>query len=127
MMKIDMVNAYDTIDWAFLVQVLRAFGFSVGVCNLVQQCVTTPWYSIVTNGMAKGFFKGGRGLRQGDPLLPYLFVIVEEIFSCLLRSRFEAGEVGYFSHPHGGPLISHLLYVDGMVIFSNGEKGSVGT
>jgi hypothetical protein len=117
MMKIDMAKAYDTIDWDFLLKVLNAFGFSSEVCKLISNCVSSPWFSVVMNGTSKGFFKGGRGLRQGDPLSPYLFILVEEVFSRLLRKKVQDGTIGYYSQPRKGPLISHLLYADDMVIF----------
>ncbi|XP_042962740.1 uncharacterized protein LOC122297018 [Carya illinoinensis] len=68
MLKVDMSKAYDQVNWKFLLHVLETFGFSEGVCGLIKSCITTPWYSILLNGTAKGFFKGERGLRQGDPL-----------------------------------------------------------
>lgn len=125
MMKIDMTKAYDTIDCDFLMHVIWAFGFSSEVCNLINQCVATPWHSVVMNRMAKAFFKGGRGLCQGDPLSPYLFILVEEVFTRILKNKFEAGEVGVYSQPVGGPLVLHLLFADDMVIFANGGKRSV--
>ncbi|XP_040996142.1 uncharacterized protein LOC121242329 [Juglans microcarpa x Juglans regia] len=84
-----------------------------------------PRYYVVMNGTAKGFFKGGRGLRQGDPLSPYLFILVEEVLSRLLKKKFELGRIKSFSHPRHGPVISHLLYADDMVIFANGGRSSV--
>ncbi|KAF5462884.1 hypothetical protein F2P56_018853 [Juglans regia] len=122
MIKVDFAKAYDNIDWEFLLHVLDAFGFSSQFRDLVKQCVMTVWYSVVMNGTVKGFYKSGRGLRQGDPLSPYLFILVEEILSRLLKENFQAGLIGRFSHPRGVPLISHLLYADDMVIFANGEK-----
>lgn len=73
----------------------------------------------------KVFFPSGRGLRQGDPLSPYLFILVEEIQSRLLKKCFEAGEIEPFNHTRGAPLISHLLYVDDVVVFANGGQSSV--
>jgi hypothetical protein len=87
MMKIDMAKAYDTVDWEFLLKVLNAFGFSLGFCKLISNYVSSSWFSVVMNGTSKGFFKAGRGLRQRDPLSPYLFILVEEVFSRLLRKK----------------------------------------
>lgn len=75
--------------------------------------------------LLKVFFKAGRGLRQGDPLSPYLFISVEEVFSRLLWKKVQDGTIGYYLQPRKGPLISHLLYVDDMVIFSTGRKKDV--
>lgn len=66
MRKIDKSKAYDMFDWDFLFHVLSAFVFSAAVCHLIKKCVSMPWFSV--DGMAKGFFKGGRSLCQGDPI-----------------------------------------------------------
>lgn len=70
LVKIDMAKAYDRVDWGFLLHVLAAFGVSPQVCRLIEGCIFTPWYSIVMYGTARGFFRGEKGLCQGDPLSP---------------------------------------------------------
>ncbi|KAF5468900.1 hypothetical protein F2P56_013011 [Juglans regia] len=125
MVKIDMEKAYDRVDWKFLLNVLKSFGFSSQFCNLVKECVQTPWFSIMMNGTYKGFFQPARGLRQGDPLSPYLFIIMEEMLSRLLCKNFEEGRIGCFSHPVGAPIVSHLLYADDLLVFVTGGKQSV--
>ncbi|KAF5443041.1 hypothetical protein F2P56_035636 [Juglans regia] len=106
-------------------KVMSTFGFGPRFCELIQQCISTPWFSVVVNGTMKGFFPSGRGLRQGDPLSPYLFILVEELLSRLLKHNFGNGWIISFSHPRGAPLISHLLYVDDIVVFANGGKSSL--
>lgn len=55
-------------------------------------------------------------------LFPYLFIVMEEVFSWVLNNKFEEGTIGRFFHLHGEPLVSHLLYTDDLLIFSNGEN-----
>ncbi|KAF5475233.1 hypothetical protein F2P56_007063 [Juglans regia] len=98
MLKLDMSKAYDQVDWWFLEHVLCAMGFPE-------------------------FFY--RGLRQGDPLLPYLFIILEEVFSQLLKKRMSERGISHFFHPVGAPRITHLLYADDVVIFANASKRSI--
>ncbi|KAF5464536.1 hypothetical protein F2P56_014607 [Juglans regia] len=95
------------------------------ICNLVRQCISSSWFSIVMNGTAKGFFLSDRRLRQGDPLLPYLFILVEQMLCQLLKYNFQSGKIGSFSHPQGAPLISHLLYADDIIVFANGGRSSI--
>ncbi|KAF5474793.1 hypothetical protein F2P56_006657 [Juglans regia] len=71
------------------------------------------------------FFKGKQGLRQFDPLSPYLFIIMQEVFSRLLKNSFETGKIGQFVQARGTPIISHLMYADNIVIFANGGKRSM--
>ncbi|XP_042939531.1 uncharacterized protein LOC122274569 [Carya illinoinensis] len=124
-LKLDIAKAYDSVDWNFLLHVMSHFGFSGQVCDLIRKCISNAHFSIVMNGVLKGFFKSGRGLRQGDPISPYLFIMVKEILSRLLKAKFEEKKIGVFVQPRGTPLISHLLYADDIVIFANGSKASV--
>lgn len=71
------------------------------------------------------FFKGERGLRQGDTLSHLLFILVEEILSRMIKRAPEECNIEPFSHPRGAPLISHLLYADDIIIFTNGSRKSL--
>lgn len=84
-----------------------------------------PWYSVAMNVIPIGFFKGGYGLRQGDPLSPYLLILVEEIFTRMIKKWVELGKIVPFYHPRGTLIVSHLLYTDDIVPFSNGGKASL--
>ena len=77
------------------------------------------------NGTSKGFFQGGRGLRLGDPLSPYLFIILQEVLSRLLKNSVVENRFSQFSQARGTIQISHLMYADDVVIFTNGSTRSI--
>jgi len=87
--------------------------------------ISIPWREPRCSSLIINLERISRGLRQGDPLSPYLFILVEEVFSRLLRKKVQDGTIGYYLQPRKGPLISHLLYADDMVIFSTGRKKDV--
>lgn len=123
-MKIDLQKAYDTIEWSFLEEMLGALKFPRKFICLVMECVSTPKYSIALNGDVFGFFKGGRGLRQGDPLSPLLFTICLEYLSRLLNTvqRMQ----GFKHHALCKRVeLNHLCFADDLLMFSYGNAQSV--
>ena len=89
--KLDIEKAYDHVNWSFLFWLMEMMGFGAKWISWIQWCIGTVSFSVLINGTSSGFFKISRGLRQGDPLSPYLFVIVMEALSCLLKRAKEGG------------------------------------
>ena len=87
--KLDIEKAYDHIRWDFLLKMLERMGFGPKWIRWINWCISTATFSVLINGSPAGFFWSSRGLRQGDPLSPYLFVIGMEALSCLLKRAVE--------------------------------------
>ncbi|XP_027096071.1 uncharacterized protein [Coffea arabica] len=124
-LKLDMTKAYDRVSWPFLLQVLRRFGFGVRWIDMIWRLISNVWFSVLINGATQGFFKSSRGLRQGDPISPGLFVISAEVLSRLLNSLLLSKGFKPFKVPPGCPSITHLAYADDVIIFSSGLKRSI--
>ncbi|KAL0378395.1 UNVERIFIED_CONTAM: LINE-1 retrotransposable element O protein [Sesamum radiatum] len=120
--KIDLMKAYDRVEWPFLLQVLRRLGFCDKFVDLIQQCITTSSFSLLINGSPFDFFRPSRGIRQGDPLSPYLFIIYTEILSRLLLHEEALGNIKGIKVCRNAPSISHLLYADDLTIFCRAEE-----
>ncbi|XP_058084082.1 uncharacterized protein LOC131231793 [Magnolia sinica] len=88
----------------------------------MEVCWGNNWFSILINGEPSGFFKSFRGLRQGDPLSPALFIIAMEAFSVNLKLLINSGRCQRFLMRRNSPIISYLLYADDILLFSNGKK-----
>ena len=112
-LKLDMEKAYDRIEWDFLWQCLHAMGFPAQWIEWIRECVSNVSYSIKINGHTTPWFRPSRGLRQGDPLSPYLFILCMESFVMKLsQSASSPGSgIGFKIQPNT-PIILCLLFAD---------------
>lgn len=115
----DLIKAFDKVDWIFLRFVLIQSGLSVEVTNWIMGCVSSANFAILINGHPSNFFRGQRGLRQGCPLSPLLFLMVIERLRLLIKNAKSNGWFWGFSFSPS-LIISHLLFVDDVLIFGRG-------
>lgn len=115
--KIDMSKAFDRVEWSFLIQILKKIGFSKKWCNLIHECISTTTLAVLINGSPTGFFKPTRGLRQGDPISPYLFLFCMEALSRTIMNAEHLEKIKGIKITPSAPTISHLLFADDCLIF----------
>ncbi|KAL9691450.1 hypothetical protein QQ045_011874 [Rhodiola kirilowii] len=120
-----MSKAYDRISWIFLLRMLKKLGFNDNWCDLIYWNISSCFYSVLWDGSLFGHFKSNQGVRQGDPLSPSLFIICMEVFSRMLQRGCRSGRIEPYFVKVGAVQVSHLLYVDDILIFSNGSKHSL--
>ncbi|KAL9687126.1 hypothetical protein QQ045_031524 [Rhodiola kirilowii] len=112
-----MSKAYDRMEWEFLEKMQRRMGFPASWIKKVMFCVKSVTYRIKVNDVVSDSFKPERGIRQGDPLSPYLFVLCSEWFARCLDMKQQNGEIQGIKVSRSAPLISHLMFEDDCILF----------
>ena len=116
-LKLDMSKAYDCVEWVYLKRIIEKMGFSRRWINMISMCIRSVTYSIMLNGQPHGLITPTRGLRQGDSLSPYLFLLVTEGLNALFKQVVCGGEIRGVSLCPVGLRISHLLFADDSLVF----------
>lgn len=115
--KTDISKAYDCIEWSFLEEVMRRKGFCDRWITLIMQCVTSVSFSVLINGSPYGRIQPSRGLRQGDPLSPSLFILTADVLSSMMTHAEVSHNIIPLRLSVGGPPVSHLLFADDSLFF----------
>ena len=116
-LKLDVSKVYDKVEWNFLKQIMLKLGFPGDWVDRVMSCVTSTSFSILINDKPFGMINPTRGLRQGDPLSPYLFLLCVEGFTSLLQKAELEGRIHGVSICRRAPKISHILFADDSLLF----------
>ncbi|XP_075111257.1 uncharacterized protein LOC142181712 [Nicotiana tabacum] len=123
--KLDIEKAYDHVNWSFLLKMVEQMGFGQKWINWMKFCISTVRFSILTNGSLEGFFPTHRGLRQGDSLSPFLFIIAMEGLNNMIKAPKVNGWVKGFEVDRNGSNsleITHLQYTDDTLVFCDAEE-----
>ncbi|KAL9687234.1 hypothetical protein QQ045_031633 [Rhodiola kirilowii] len=112
-----MSKAYDRVEWLFLEKLLLKFGFAKIWVERVMCCVRTVSYLIRVNDNVSSVIRPGRGLRQGDPLSPYLFLLCIELLNKKIRDAVAVGTLSGIKVCRNAPVVSHLFFADDSIFF----------
>ena len=115
--KTDMSKAYDRLEWDFIKAAFERLGFHQVWISWIMQCISTVTYSYLLNGQAKGRVVPQRGIRQGDPLSPYIFIICSEVLSGLCNKAQGNGSLPGIKVAKVSPRVNHLLFADDTIFF----------
>ncbi|KAM6598980.1 hypothetical protein CsatA_018589 [Cannabis sativa] len=124
-MKLDMSKAYDRVEWKFIEMMMLKMGFKAEWVHIIMKCVSTVSYSFQINGTIYGKVIPNRGLRQGDPLSPYLFLICAKGLSALIKQAESKKEIFGLKVAREAPSISHLFFADDSLLFLAANEGSL--
>lgn len=117
-LKLDVSKAYDRVEWLFLEKILAKLGFIRSIVDLIMLSVSSVSYSFLLNGSQFGYLIPRRGIRQGDPLSPYLFIYCVEGFIQMINAAVGQGRMKGIQIAPSAPVILNLCFADDTVLFT---------
>jgi hypothetical protein len=115
-LKIDLAKAFDRLEWNFILAALHRKGFNDNFINLIHACISTPNFAVLVNDEPSETFRSTRGLRQGCPLSPYLFVLAINELSIRLQEALHSSNLDGIKLGPGCPAIHSLLFADDLIL-----------
>lgn len=112
-----MSKAYERVKWDFILRALSTYGFPGYWIQLINQCISTVTYKDLINGHTSNHFRPNCGIRQGDPLSPYLFLFYMDILSRMLQLGTDIGQFKGINIIRGSMSISILFFADDALLF----------
>lgn len=125
LIKMDIKKAYDRLEWDCVMKALNAWGFSLEVQQIIRNCLDTVQYSLLLNGDISGTFSPSRGLRQGNLLSPFIFILCSELLTRLLLKEENEGRLHGIKVSRNAPAISHLMFADDLLMMFKANKEEV--
>ncbi|KAK4267368.1 hypothetical protein QN277_024155 [Acacia crassicarpa] len=123
--KIDLEKAYDRVNWDFLLSCLQELNIPCKLTEIIKHCISSSNMQLLWNGNKAESFHPTRGVRQGDPLSPYLFVICMEKLAHLIQEATHNGHWKPIRLSRRGPPISHLFFADDIMLFAEASMDQV--
>ncbi|XP_039119691.1 uncharacterized protein LOC120255989 [Dioscorea cayenensis subsp. rotundata] len=117
-LKVDIEKAYDTINWNIIYATLIKMNFPSIWISYIRACLEASSYSILLNGKPSVWFCPHRGIRQGDPLSPYIFILVAQNLTTILNHARFLGLIPGFSNSLTYNF-NHLMYADDLILISS--------
>ncbi|XP_071699700.1 uncharacterized protein [Rutidosis leptorrhynchoides] len=122
--KVDFEKAFDCIEWDFLFKTMQFMGFGLKWISFIRACLSSSSISVLINGSPTKEFSPGRGIRQGDPISPFLFIIVAEGLNILVKRALANGLLQGLRIGNDNLIITHLQYADDTIFFGEWNKRS---
>ena len=123
-LKIDLEKAYDKLEWSFIRSMLIRFNFPNNLIEIIMNCISSVLTFVLFNGGSLDPFRPSRGIRQGDPLSPYIFILCMEFLNQLIQKKCEAKVWSPVKASRSGPSFSHLFFADDLVLFAKANVES---
>jgi ribonuclease HI len=121
-LKIDLEKAYDRLEWSFIRRTLQFFNFPTSWIDLIMSCISSSSLSILVNGERLESFHPSRGIRQGDPISPYIFILCMEYLSYLIDDEVSQGNWKGVKTSRNGPTFTHLFFADDLILFAKATR-----
>ncbi|KAF5450624.1 hypothetical protein F2P56_030956, partial [Juglans regia] len=121
-LKLDMSKAYDRVEWKFIEAIMTKMEFPVHWINIIKACLNSVSYLILVNGEPQQCFLPSRGLSQGDPLSPYLFILSAEALTSLLNQAEACGKLTLVLIERGPVRVNHMFFVDDSLLFCQAKS-----